>query len=68
MISADGEWIVCDEDGCNARAKNHRWGKVKAEGWFFFRRDGLEDAAYCPEHVPAWVEKWRAWRAERKAK
>ena len=48
--------ICCLADGCPNTIKNHAWGKIKAEGWFF-SRDG---SAYCPEHVPEWVDAWRA--------
>lgn len=59
MITEDGEFIQCDEEGCEAKVKNHRWGKTKAEDWFFERQD---DIAWCPDHVPDWVESWRAKR------
>jgi hypothetical protein len=53
----DGGFIICDELGCTKRVKNHRWGKTKAEGWFFSRADR---GAFCPDHIPAWVVEWRA--------
>lgn len=68
MISADGEWIVCDAQPCEAKIKNHRWGKIKAAGWFFYRRDGLHDTALCPDHVPAWVDGWRARHGKKETK
>lgn len=47
---------------CDRTVPGHRWGKIKAQdqGWFF-AKDG---AAFCPEHVPEWVEEWRARKAE----
>jgi hypothetical protein len=56
MISPRGVYILCDGDDCDAKVKNHRWGKTKAEGWFF-SRDGK--IAYCPEHEPAFLDDWR---------
>lgn len=65
MISDDGKFVICDgvdevdcdTFSCTASIPNHYWGKVK-EGalWFFSRTD---EKAYCPEHIPAWVAKWR---------
>ena len=45
---------------CNATAKNNYWSKMRAskQGWFF-RRNG---ACYCPDHLPEWLEEWRAKR------
>lgn len=54
-MAEDGEFLVCDEPGCENKIKNHRWGKIKAEGWFFTKK-GI---AYCPEHEPAFVKDWR---------
>lgn len=52
-----------EELGCQASfpGSKHAQMRARAEGWFFSRR---EDAAYCPEHVPAWVAEWRAGLAE----
>ncbi len=57
MNTEDGK-IQCEE--CEAQIENHRWGKTKAQNWFF-TRDG--EKAYCPKHVPSWVEDWREKRA-----
>lgn len=51
----DNQVIFCLSDGCKNKIKNHRWGKTKAEGWFF-SKDG---SAYCPDHNPEWVVAWR---------
>lgn len=63
MITEDGEWVVCDAPPCTARVKNHRWGRTKAEGWFFEKaREDRPERAWCPEHNPPWVAEWRAKR------
>ena len=54
----EGSTVSCSQADCDATVKNHRWGKIKAEGWFF-QRDGQ---AWCPTHVPEWVAEWRANR------
>jgi hypothetical protein len=43
---------------CERTAKGHHWGNIQAqsEGWFI-QRDGT---AFCPDHVPYWVDSWRA--------
>lgn len=56
----DNEFIYCVRFGCDQKVKNHRWGVTKAEGWFFSRYSGF---AYCPEHLPDWVEDWRKRKA-----
>lgn len=61
MISDDGEWVYCDEPGCENRRKNHAWGAIKAEDWFN-QRNGK---TWCPEHHPEWVADWRARRQQR---
>lgn len=58
----DGEWFECDQPECETKVKNHAWGYIKAEGWFF-SRDG--ERGYCPEHVPAWVSEWRKKRKKK---
>ena len=50
-----GAVIRCSHEGCKARIKSHAWGKIKS-GWFFQK----DDNQYCPEHIPEWVEAWRA--------
>jgi len=61
MISEDYGFVICDEDGCEEKIKNHAWGHIKAEGWFF-GRDG--ETAWCPNHIPDWVSAWRAKKAK----
>lgn len=48
----------CAVKDCLATYKSHKWGQIKAgdEGWFFTK----ENEAFCPAHVPSWVEEWRA--------
>lgn len=57
-ISDDTEWVFCSglDETCEEKIKNHRWGRTKAIGWFFSES---ENKAYCPDHIPDWVEKWR---------
>lgn len=52
-----GDKIQCN--GCDTQIPNHRWGKIKAEGWLF-RKDGT---AWCPDHLPEWVVEWRKQHA-----
>lgn len=46
----------CSVEGCENRFADHMWGKIKLKGWFIMK-DGT---AYCPDHIPEWVEEWRA--------
>lgn len=65
MITKDGKYEQCDKPGCEEKIKNHRWARVRANGWFFFKHDtysGLTHVAYCPDHVPDWVVDWRKKR------
>lgn len=57
MLSEDGFWIHCDTVGCPEKVKNHRWGMIEAEGWFFGKPPKAE--ARCPKHVPTWLVEWR---------
>lgn len=52
--------MKCAQPGCAASAKDDRWAKIKAHdaGWFE-QKDGT---AWCPEHVPDWVARWRAYQ------
>lgn len=54
----DEEEIFCSIEGCDHSIKNHAWGKIKAEGWFFLRNG----TAFCPDHIPDWVAGWRESR------
>lgn len=49
----------CTAPSCTASIANHAWGHIKAAGWFF-QKDGQQ---FCPDHVPDWVESWRASKA-----
>lgn len=53
--------VQCCE--CNTTFPGSKWGAIRASeaGWFF-GRDGVR---YCPAHVPAWVEPWRAKQAKK---
>jgi hypothetical protein len=62
MLSEDYEYIVCDEEGCENKIKNHKWGKIKAEGWVFTERWNKPREDWCPEHIPAW---WAEWKRKR---
>lgn len=53
--------IRCTHLACTARIKNNRWGKTKAVGWFFTK----SGHAWCPEHIPSWVEGWRVNKTRR---
>lgn len=57
MLSDDKSLIICDEKSCTHFIKNHQWGKIKAEGWYF-SRDNTK--ARCPDHVPEWYKNWKA--------
>lgn len=56
MLSVDAKFVQCDHQGCQQQVANHRWGKIKAEHWFFGRDN---HQAFCPEHLPEWVVPWR---------
>jgi hypothetical protein len=53
----------CARPECPRTYQGHKWGRIKAgeEGWFFPRDSG---EAYCPDHLPPWVQEWRARKAE----
>lgn len=54
MLSENGEWVECNVFLCPERVKNHKWGRIKAQGWLF-TKDGRH---FCPRHLPAWYTKW----------
>jgi hypothetical protein len=54
--------ITCVEPDCGATVPDHYWGKVRAEGWLFLK-DGR---AYCPAHLPDWINPWRRRNETRK--
>lgn len=49
---------TCQHPDCTAEIPDHKWGQIRAEGWFR-QRDGT---VWCPLHVPDWVPQWRARR------
>ena len=52
-------WISCSHGGCDQQRPDHQWGsRGKYSGWFV-QKDGT---SWCPDHVPDWVEEWRAKR------
>ena len=59
MTEPQTTFIECSADGCEAKVANHRWGHIKAAGWFF-QKTG---EAWCPDHTPDWVTAWRAKKA-----
>lgn len=50
--------LKCSHEGCDKTVRAHRWGKTRAEDWFFQK----DDHQWCPAHHPPWVEQWRAER------
>lgn len=42
---------------CNTSVPDSKWDNIRAHsaGWF----EQKDSTAYCPVHVPAWVQKWR---------
>lgn len=53
------QMIACTHEGCTAGGfKDHYWGRVRAHdaGWFIQKNGDT----WCPEHIPEWVEEWRA--------
>lgn len=46
----------------NKTGRLSKWDVIKAgEAGWFFQRDGT---AWCPNHVPEWVESWRERQKE----
>ncbi len=56
MEIEEEQYILCSQEGCNKKIKNHRWVRVQAEGWHFPR---TIDTARCPAHVPEWLDEWK---------
>lgn len=52
--------MTCSICGKTSEHGNHKFGNIRAnaDGWFQ-QKDGT---AFCPSHVPAWVQPWRARR------
>jgi hypothetical protein len=59
-----GGRLICSEPECDASIPNHAWGKIKEGADWFFPMDG--SAAWCPKHLPDWVEGWRGKRKKAK--
>ena len=57
--------IKCSHLDCETTHAASYWDSIKAsdKGWFV-QKDGT---AYCPEHVPEWVEEWRLKNAEKES-
>ena len=60
-MKLDG-YVYCDVPGCTNRIKDHAWGHIKAPDWFFSK----EGPVSCPDHIPWWVEEWRAKKKKEK--
>lgn len=58
MSHAQDHPVTCSHPGCNAAHPGSKWDNIQAgrDGWFH-QRDGN---AYCPKHVPKWVNRRRA--------
>lgn len=51
----------CTKKGCiNIFRDRHQWDRSEAHkaGWFFQKNGDV----WCPEHIPDWVNEWRAKR------
>lgn len=53
-----GAKLQCSHDTCEAEVPGDKWSVIKSD-WFYLK-DGTQ---YCSEHIPDWVESWRARRA-----
>lgn len=54
-----GEFIHCSQKGCKNKHKNNKWASIRAtseKGWMHQKNGD----SWCPEHLPDWVESWRA--------
>jgi hypothetical protein len=60
----EAKYRRCSAPGCEAKFDDHMWGSMKAqrEGWFLQKNGD----AWCPDHIPDWVEAWRS-RQRRKS-
>lgn len=56
--------VKCRHEQCDNDFPNHKQGNIAANkaGWFQGRWDGV---SWCPEHLPPWVEAWRAKKAKK---
>lgn len=75
MVSEHTKMKQCSAEGCEREFPDHRWGAIKAtteRGWFIEKpkppegehRGWTEEKAWCAQHVPDWVEGWRASRRD----
>lgn len=57
MSHASEHPIECTDPSCAAQHPSGKRGNILAqqEGWYH----GKDGKAYCPMHVPKWVQKWR---------
>lgn len=56
MSTKRKELNYCSSRDCMNSIKNNAWSRIKAEGWFFQHNGDV----WCPDHIPDWVEAWRA--------
>ena len=50
----------CTHENCDAQYRDDKWGKIRAQNQsWFFQKTG---EAWCPKHIPDWVEKCRAFK------
>ncbi len=54
--------VKCEIKLCDKTYPNHKWGRIKAKGWFI----ELNGRSWCPDHIPEWVASWRARKKEKK--
>lgn len=59
MPEKEATRTFCVEPGCMESIPAHKWGQIKEGADWFFKKDG---DAWCPKHIPDWVEEWRAKR------
>lgn len=65
MAYANTPDYVCAEPGCNASfPSTYAYAEIKAhkDGWF----SQWNGDRWCPEHLPDWLEEWRANKAKGK--
>lgn len=63
-IYVDGKlkrYTQCDAEGCKARVRDHAWGVIKADGWFFQKNGD----SWCPDHIPDWYWEWKGVKKPR---
>lgn len=60
MIDPVTGLLHCNNLECHNTIENHKWARIKADGWFS-QKTG-ED--WCPDHIPEWVHEWHLKRAQ----